>query len=147
MMAFLACVRWVPHYGFDLHFSNHLWCWALFHISCFSPCFWLPLWHMEVPGSGIKSELHLGPAPQLVQYQILRLLHHRGNTQAASPFFNLGAHWVFFGDSSGTSGPVGAWLLHTEAFCWKPTLGATLLVRFLQCDWNLGSQETHDIAP
>ena len=36
--------------------------------------FWPHLWHMEVPGPGIKSKLHLQPMWHLWQYWILHLL-------------------------------------------------------------------------
>ena len=38
--------------------------------------FWPHIWHVEVPGPGIKAKLHLRPVPQLQQYWILSFLHH-----------------------------------------------------------------------
>ena len=73
---------------------------------------WLQLWHMEVPGPGLESELQLGPmppwqpwiraasaanatvcgkariepAPSWGQYHILNLLSHSGNSHEAFGF-------------------------------------------------------------
>ena len=41
----------------------------------FKNLFWLHLWHVEVPGPGIKFKLQLWPVPQLWQCWILNLLH------------------------------------------------------------------------
>ena len=39
-------------------------------IIIFSSHLWLHLWHMEVPGLGVKLELQLGPMPQSQPHQI-----------------------------------------------------------------------------
>ena len=41
--------------------------------------FWLPLWHMEVPGPGTESEPELQPMLQLWQSQILNPRHQAGD--------------------------------------------------------------------
>ena len=46
------------------------------------------LWHMEVPGPEIKSELKLWTMPQLQQCCILNSLHHSGNSK-----FNIFWFW------------------------------------------------------
>ena len=53
--------------------------WPLFGFVCLFAlfCFWPHLQPVEVPGSGVKHELQLWPAPWLRRRQILNQLHHR----------------------------------------------------------------------
>ena len=68
--------RW--HRDVPVFFSNTSFLFVLF----FS--FGHPLWHMDVPGPRIKSELKLQPTPQLHQCQILNPLCHSGNSNTSN---------------------------------------------------------------
>ena len=62
--------------GFEMKIENLMFLYIFIYL--FLMFFWPHLWHVEVPGPGMKPEPQLQPTPQLQQCQIFNLLCHRG---------------------------------------------------------------------